>query len=54
MCPKINKFYLLNQKMFGSTEIECVVCKDNKANIFFPECKHLIICDNCALLLNKY
>lgn len=51
LCQKINNFYLNKQKMFETTDTECVVCKTNKSNIFFPECQHTIICDSCAPLL---
>ena len=29
------------------TEDECVICCDNKANILYTECLHLVVCDGC-------
>ncbi len=30
---------------------ECCICLDNKANVLFLPCKHLIVCDECVSFL---
>ena len=29
------------------TELECIICYENKSNMLFLECKHICICNVC-------
>lgn len=53
-CRAKNNFSINNQKLFESScNTECVSCHHDKANIFFPQCKHVLYCDKCAILWNN-
>lgn len=52
-CCKQNSFYFSKQVMFGFSEEDCVICKENKSNVFLPDCRHVILCDLCVKLLDK-
>lgn len=47
MCRTNNKISKQQAKVVGS-EIECITCMTNKANMFFPNCGHMIMCNECV------
>jgi hypothetical protein len=46
-CRKNNKISQ-NQKLVVGLNIDCIVCAENKANVFFPECGHMNVCIECV------
>lgn len=54
-CPVCRQENIINANHIGITGVEqtCVVCLDNKANVFFEKCKHINTCINCCESLNK-
>lgn len=46
-CRKNNKIQQ-NQKLVIELNIDCVVCAENKANVFFPDCGHMNVCIECV------
>jgi len=54
-CPICRQENIINANHIGITGLEqnCVVCLENKANVFFKNCKHINTCINCCEVLNK-
>ena len=53
-CPKClqnNSLNIDNFTSYDNCDEYCCVCLFNKANVFFPECKHIIVCNSCAKIL---
>src|SRR5437016_9120920 len=42
-----------SQKPVKGIETQCVVCKDNLAQLYFPQCGHVCVCQSCSLELNE-
>jgi hypothetical protein len=49
-CPTCRKKNTISQtqNLVVGTNIECIICSDNKANVFFPECGHVNVCVECV------
>ena len=48
-CPLCRKTNVLDKnqlKMFGIEDL-CKVCKENKINIYLPDCGHACLCNEC-------
>jgi hypothetical protein len=35
-------------------DISCVICMNDRRNMMFVDCKHIMTCENCASKLIKY
>tara|TARA_Y100000992_G_C21243697_1_gene482111 strand:+ start:621 stop:1082 length:462 start_codon:yes stop_codon:yes gene_type:complete len=53
ICSKVNVIDDKQRKIFGLEE-KCKVCKDNTINIYFPECGHACLCDECFDQIKEY
>jgi len=43
-----------NQKLLeNSNSIECLVCSDNKRDVIFQPCSHIVTCHLCASRVKK-
>ena len=52
LCRVDNNILVDQKKIFGSEDI-CKVCMDNNVQIYFPQCGHICICEECAVVMNK-
>ncbi len=54
-CPICKNKNLINknqQKVFGISD-NCVVCMCNSASVFFPNCGHVCICNDCIKIIQN-
>ena len=42
-----------DQKLVFGIQDECVVCKENNAQIYFPACGHVCVCQLCSEQMNQ-
>jgi hypothetical protein len=50
-CPKCRQFNELNideNTSYDCSEYPCCICFINKANVYYPKCKHMIVCNFCT------
>jgi len=52
ICRCLNNVPKTQVKAFGVTE-KCSVCLDKPSQIFFPQCGHICVCQDCGQLLNE-
>lgn len=56
---KSNKIYVKDYENnvydfnYWRSNDECCICLDNKCNILFLPCKHIVVCDICASMLQS-
>jgi len=46
LCRQLNKIKA-NQKKIIGLDNECCICYDNKIEVYFPNCGHVCICNEC-------
>lgn len=53
-CPICKTENTIDKKYIGikGTDIECCVCYENKADVFFENCKHINTCFECCKLID--
>jgi hypothetical protein len=52
LCRSMNKIPVDQKQVYGIDDV-CVVCKTDKAQIYFPSCGHVCVCHSCGLELNE-
>lgn len=54
-CPICKQDNIINknqQKIYGVSDI-CSVCMENKVSVFFPNCGHVCVCNQCVNIISK-
>jgi len=51
LCKKENTILSTQQRAF--VDSDCCVCMERKADVFFPNCGHICICNNCMSNMKK-
>ena len=52
-CPRCRKYNTFPTKSRVYVDSECDVCKDNKAQVLFPVCFHICVCEKCCDRMNE-
>lgn len=52
-CPRCRAYNIFSTISKVFVDSECDVCKDDKAQVLFPVCFHICVCEKCCNMMNE-
>lgn len=54
ICREQNEIPIIQKKIYGC-ENDCIICFENKVDVYFPKCGHISVCNSCCdrLVINN-